>query len=197
MQSFKMQLVGVQEIKRDRDDRLDKLRLELEELTERHDRLDKEHTALRVSHEHVTEEHRAMKLDYESVSEKLRLANRVRNEKEELLNEKMKALHKMSENFQEKEHQVERLKKEVDKLSKRLQDTELLNDALEIKRRSIEKQAEVQRRQLLEKVAALNDVIAAEKDTREVWINRFEKEQKAHIATSNELLHTKGVLQDA
>lgn len=46
-------------------------------------------------------------------------------------------------------------------------------------------------------MSALNDVVATEKDTREVWINRFEKEQKSHIATSNELLHTKGVLQDA
>jgi len=101
---------------------------------------------LKVNHEHVTDEYRAMKTDYESVSEKLRLANRVRNEKEELLNEKIKALHKLSEGFQEKEHQVERLRKEVDKLAKRLQDTELLNDALEIKKRSLEKQAEVQRR---------------------------------------------------
>jgi len=33
MQEYKIQLVGVQEIKRDRDDRLDKLRAELEETT--------------------------------------------------------------------------------------------------------------------------------------------------------------------
>lgn len=37
MQEYKIQLVGVQEIKRDRNDRLDKLRFELEETTQRHD----------------------------------------------------------------------------------------------------------------------------------------------------------------
>jgi hypothetical protein len=80
------------------------LRLELEDVTERFEKLDKEHTALRVNHEHVTDEYRAIKTDYESVSEKLRLSNKVRNEKEELLNEKIKQLHKLNENYQEKEH---------------------------------------------------------------------------------------------
>jgi len=49
---------------------------------------------------------------------------------------------------------------------------------------------------LLERISALNDVISTEKDTREMWIQRFEKEQKAHITTTNELMHTKGILQD-
>jgi hypothetical protein len=41
---------------------------------------------------------------------------------------------------------------------------------LDIKKKSAEKQSEVQRKQLMEKVAALNEVIAHEKDTREQWI---------------------------
>ncbi len=51
MQEYKMQLVGVQEVKRDRDDRLEKLRSELEDATRKHDTLEREHTALRVAHE--------------------------------------------------------------------------------------------------------------------------------------------------
>lgn len=43
----------------------------------------------------------------------------------------------------------------------------------------------------------MNDVIAQEKDTREMWIGRYEKEQKSHILTNNELLKVKGFLQDA
>ena len=46
-----MQLVGVQEIKKDRDDRLDKLREELEEINQRFDQLEREHTSLKVNHE--------------------------------------------------------------------------------------------------------------------------------------------------
>ena len=38
-----------------------------------------------------------------------------------------------------------------------------------------------------------NEQITAEKDTREIWINRYEKEQQAHIQTHTDLmqLHTK------
>ena len=51
MQEYKMQLVGVQEIKRDRDDRLEKIRLEVEDINRKYDALEREHTSLRVSHE--------------------------------------------------------------------------------------------------------------------------------------------------
>ena len=71
MQEYKMQLVGVQEIKKDRDDRLEKLRAELEDITAKFEILDREHTALKVNHEHITEEYTALKTDYESVSERL------------------------------------------------------------------------------------------------------------------------------
>jgi acyl carrier protein phosphodiesterase len=51
MQEYKMQLVGIQEIKRDRDDRLEKLRQELEQLNQKYDQLERDHTALKVIHE--------------------------------------------------------------------------------------------------------------------------------------------------
>ena len=30
-----------------------------------------------------------------------------------------------------------------------------------------------------------------------MWISRYEKEQRSHITTNNELLHQKGTVQDA
>ncbi len=83
MQEYKKQLVGIQEIKKDRDDRIEKLRDEFETLTKDYDVLDRDHTSLKVHHDHITEEHDQLKIDYESVSEKLKISNRVRNEKEE------------------------------------------------------------------------------------------------------------------
>lgn len=83
MQEYKKQLVGIQEIKKDRDDRIEKLREEFEQLTNNYDILDRDHTSLKVHHDHVTEEYGNLKLDYDAVSEKLRISNKVRNEKEE------------------------------------------------------------------------------------------------------------------
>lgn len=97
MQEYKMQLVGVVEIKRDRDDRLDKLRQELEEVTIRCENAEKDHAALKVNFEHVSEQHKTLKNDFTSVSEKLRLSNKVRGEKEDLLNEKVKGFHQLTE----------------------------------------------------------------------------------------------------
>lgn len=82
--------------------------------------MDKVLTALKVNHEHVSEEYAALKLDYDAVSEKLRLSNKVRNEKEDLLNEKIKALMQLGENFNDKDHALEKTKKEVEKLARRL-----------------------------------------------------------------------------
>lgn len=88
MQEYKKQLVGIQEIKKDRDDRIEKLREEFESISRSFEILDKENTSLKITYEHVFEEHESLKLDFDSVSEKLKVSNKVRNEKEEALNEK-------------------------------------------------------------------------------------------------------------
>ena len=61
-------------------------------------------------------------------------------EKEDLLNDKIRQLHTAQEVIADKEAQVDRVKKELDKLNKRLTDMEQRNDELDIKKRSIEKQ---------------------------------------------------------
>jgi hypothetical protein len=60
---------------------------------------------------------------------------------------------------------------------------------LRIQKKSLEKQFEIQRKQLTDKITQQNEQIAAEKDTREVWINRYELEQKKHIATHTDLMN--------
>ena len=46
-----------------------------------------------------------------------------------------------------------------------------------------------------ERLMHLQQQIAAEKDTRDIWIDRYEKEQKTHIATHTELVDVKGEMQ--
>ena len=41
-----------------------------------------------------------------------------------------------------------------------------------------------------------SEQIAAEKDTREIWINRYEKEQKAHITTHTDFMKLRGEMQE-
>lgn len=65
MQDYKKQLVGIQEIKKDRDDRIDKLRGEFEALNKKYDFLDRDHASLRVHHQHITEEYNQLKQEFE------------------------------------------------------------------------------------------------------------------------------------
>jgi len=41
---------------------------------------------------------------------------------------------------------------------------------------------------LNEKISNLNEIINGEKETREMWIDRYEKEQKEHNITNAQLL---------
>ena len=69
-------------------------------------------------------------------------------------------------------------------------------DTLEIEKKSLEKQNDIQRKQLLDKINQQGELIAAEKDTREIWINRYEKEQKAHIKTHTDFMKLRGEMQE-
>ena len=46
----------------------------------------------------------------------------------------------------------------------------------------------------MDKIQQQGDLIAAEKDTKEVWIGRYEREQKAHIETHTALLEQRAQL---
>lgn len=124
------------------------------------------------------------------MSEKLAITNQVRNEKEEMLAEKIKFSDQQTILLKERDQLIEKYRKDIEKLQKRLTEVERQNDALEIKKKSLDKQNEIQRKQLLDKISNLNDLVSAEKDTREKWINLYEKEQKGHIITNSNLLHS-------
>jgi hypothetical protein len=80
--------------------------------------------------------------------------------------------------------------------AKKMAESERTVNSLEIQKKAIDKQSEIQRKQMLDKVNQLNLQITAEKDTREVWINRYEKEQKAHIQTHTESMAARGQIQE-
>ena len=49
----------------------------------------------------------------------------------------------------------------------------------------------------MDKVEQQADLIAAEKDSKAVWIGRYESEQKAHIETHTALLELRAEMQEA
>ena len=124
MQEMKKQLVGIDEIKKDRDARIDRLRIELEQTCMKYDEAHRTLLEMEINYTQLKEDHGRLKQDHDDVCEKLRLANSERIQKEEAMNVKGKHIDQMEEQIKIKDKSLEKLKKEVDKLQKRLTEVE-------------------------------------------------------------------------
>lgn len=89
-----------------------------------------------------------------------------------------------------------RKNQEIEELDKRVMDLQRSNEALDTKKQGVERQFELTKKQLNEKISNLNEIINSEKETREMWIERYEKEQKDHTITNAQLLQTKSDHRD-
>lgn len=70
-QVYKRQLVGIEEVKRDRDERIKVLRTELEELTTKHEQLEKDHAKICVKYKSLFDSNTNLQRDYNNLNENL------------------------------------------------------------------------------------------------------------------------------
>ena len=78
--------------------------------------------------------------------------------------------------------------KEIEDLDKQLIDAQRQVEELKIKLDGQKRQAELSMKHLNEKVDNMKEINANEKDTREMWMQRYEKEQTEHTGTNANLL---------
>jgi len=89
-------MVGHNELKREREERIEKLKKEMHEIRETNDNLDIEYSTLKINHSKTIDLYKTCVKDLDSTTEKLHLTNRVRHETEIKLGEeieKVKNLH--------------------------------------------------------------------------------------------------------
>ena len=68
--------------------------------------------------------------------------------------------------------------------------------SLEAVNAGLVKSGEMTKTQLNDRIKSLNEVITNEKETRELWIQRYEDEQKNHTNTNSQLLQARSELKD-
>lgn len=83
-------VVAINEIKRDRDERIKALRDELDATTKHFEELTGANSALVVQYEHQKSQYESLKIDYDRLVDNLSVANKIRQEKEEALSKKTK-----------------------------------------------------------------------------------------------------------
>ena len=175
-QESKREIIGFGEIQKERDERIDKLKRELRELKMLHDELDLKHGTLTIHYDKIKEQFDSTKRDLDDAIEKLHVTNKVRHETEVKLNEEIDKTRHLQEVIKDKDEMLAKRTTEIEDLDRKTIELERANEALEIKKAGIERQYELTKKQLNEKVQNLNDVLASEKETREMWIERYEKE---------------------
>ena len=130
------------------------------------------------------------------VQDNLHLMNKARHDLEIKLEDENKRNANLIEQNSMKDDQLEKRQQEINDLEKQVQELTRQNGDIEIKKQGIERQFEMAKKQLNERISNLNEVINGEKETRDLWIDRYEKEQKAHNETQNSLLQTNSDLKD-
>lgn len=127
---------------------------------------------------------------------KLHTTNKARHETEIRLGEAMEKQKIDSEALKLKDEMITRKNNDCEEYDKRIVELMRTNESLDTKKQGIERQFELTKKQLNEKINNLNEIINGEKETREMWIERYEKEQKEHNITNAQLLVTKSDHRD-
>jgi chromosome segregation ATPase len=195
-QESKREIIGFSEIQKEREDRIEKLKAELKDVTARFEDVDLKYGTLTIQNDKVRDQYETARRDLEDAIEKLHVTNKVRHETELKLAEETERARALQDVIRDKDEQLHKRAQEIEDLDRRVIELERTNENIEIKKASMERQAEITKKQLTEKISNLNDVLQSEKETREMWIERYEKEQKEHSATNAALLQTKSQLKD-
>lgn len=183
-QESKREIIGFNEIQKEREERIDKLKKDLRELKILHEELDIKHGTLSIQYEKIKEQYDTCRRDLDDAIEKLHITNKVRHETEVKLHEEQDKNKTLNEIIKDKEEILTKRALDIEELDKKVIELERANEALEIKKAGVERQYDLTKKQLNEKIQNLNDVLGTEKETREQWIERYEKEQRDHTATN-------------
>lgn len=114
--------------------------------------------------------------------------NKARHEIETKLQDE----HDRNKNLQDvvnlKDDLLDKRTSEIEDLDKKVNELISAQSTLEAQKLGVEKAFELSKTSLNDRIKSLTEVIANEKETRELWIQRYEDEQKNHTTTNSGLL---------
>lgn len=136
-------MVGHDEITREREERIDKLKEKLHVITEKYDLLTIDHGTLKIEHAKNVELYRVCSTDLEDTTEKLHLTNKVRHETEIKLGEEIEKVKGLQDMIKLKEETLQKRATEIEELDKKVIELERSIEIGEIKRQGLERSAEL------------------------------------------------------
>lgn len=151
---------------------------------------------LQIKYDKVSEQLEDRTKELTSVQDNLHLMNKARHDLEIKLEDENKRNTNLIEQLNMRDEALDKRQVEINDLEKQVQELTRQNGDIEIKKQGIERQFEMAKKQLNERISNLNEVINGEKETRDLWIDRYEKEQKAHAETQKNLMDVNSQMKD-
>jgi len=196
LQVLKRDKLGFDEILKEREERILRVKSMLTELQSSYKILDKKHSILTLDYERALDSFQEQKLELDDTVGKLKITNKVRNETEIKLNEEIEKVKEHKTILGEKEDRIHRYISEIQKLEKQMFNLRKEKESLESEKSNDSKHFEIQKRQYVEKISSLGEIIENERSARDLWVERFNKEQTTHNLTKNENLKLRNKIKD-
>ena len=124
------------------------------------------------------------------------LANNFRNDIEIELKDEKQLTWELQENIKEGENMLVNLRFQIEKQETHISSLERDLDTKDIKIDSIEKQYTLKIEQLNERNSQFQQLLVKERENKELWVSKFEKELKQNSENSNQLLNIQSVIKD-
>lgn len=134
--------------------------------------------------------------DLADTATKLHATDKARHETEMRWLEEKDQGGQLSQTIKDKDDQLLHKTRELEDLDKKHMELVRQNEQLDTKKQGVERQYELSKKQLNEKISNLTEVLAGEKETRQQWVERFEKEQKDNNIKTAQLQQSRAEHRD-
>ena len=131
---------------------MNSLRKEVEQLQAQLDQLTSEHASLKVHSKTLNDDNVRLRASHKTIEDNLHFANEVREQAQISLTELQRQYKTIKEAFLDKEELLNNYKRKFEEEQNKLNEIERKADTLEIEKKSLEKQNDIQRKQLLDKI---------------------------------------------
>lgn len=123
-QRVKKNMTGHEELRKEREERIEKLKKDLNDYREKFEALEIEHGTLLINHDKVNTQLDELTKDHENTVDKLHVTNKVRHENEIKLGEEVEKTRGLQELLRAKEDTLVRRAAEIEELDKKVLELE-------------------------------------------------------------------------
>lgn len=192
----KRQMIGYTQTQEEREEKIQSLKQQLAETKLKSDEYHLALGTLQIHHEKLLEQFSNVQTTYDDTVDKLHKMNKARHDLETKMTDEIERNRALQDIVRLKEDIIMKRQNEIEDLDRRVIDLERNIESLEIKKQSVERQFDLSKKQLGDQIFSTQEQLKAEKETRDMWIDRFEKEQKEHSKTQQDLMQVKSDLKD-